>query len=252
VKCNIILLLNRAIASAETGAILVSPFVGSIYNWHKKSGGKDLDTTEDPAGRSVRDIYGYSKSNGIETIVMGAVSQRQPDQGAGRMQSAYDLAGPYGRGCVRWGELTRVLAPTAAEPRSFRTAEDGICHWFVSEDVIDIKHPGPASRMDENTSRWIMNEDATETEKLAESIRVFANNLKALRRRIGERLQRVPRRCHGQEEMQSRDDRGVPPERLNVSKRPIAGRGAGVVAAFRVPRRGRAPAPVLSQGGRRG
>jgi transaldolase len=74
VKCNMTLLLNRAqaVASAEAGAFLISPFVGRIYDWHKKSGGKDLSADEDPGVRSVRDIYGYYKSNGIETIVMGA------------------------------------------------------------------------------------------------------------------------------------------------------------------------------------
>ncbi len=74
VKCNMTLLLNRAqaIASAEAGAFLISPFVGRIYDWHKKSGGKDFAAAEDPGVRSVRDIYGYYKSNGIETIVMGA------------------------------------------------------------------------------------------------------------------------------------------------------------------------------------
>jgi transaldolase len=87
------------------------------------------------------------------------------------------------------GELKRVLAPAAAEPRSLRTAEDGICHWFVSEDSVDVKHPDPAGPMDETTFRWIMNEDAMATEKLAEGIRVFAHDLKMLRRRIGEHLQ---------------------------------------------------------------
>jgi transaldolase len=80
------------------------------------------------------------------------------------------------------------LAPTAAQPRSLRTAEDGICHWFVSEDAVDIKHLDLAGPMDETTFRWIMNEDAMATEKLSEGIRVFANDLKTLRRRIAERL----------------------------------------------------------------
>ena len=78
------------------------------------------------------------------------------------------------------GELKLALMPAAAEPRSLRTAEDGICHWFVGEDAVDIKHPDPAGPMDETTFRWIMNEDAMATEKLAEGIRVFANDLKTL------------------------------------------------------------------------
>lgn len=81
------------------------------------------------------------------------------------------------------------MAPTAAEPRSLRPAEDRICHWFVSEDAVDIKHPDPAGPIDETTFRWIMNEDAMATEKLAEGIRMFAHDLKTLRRRIAERLQ---------------------------------------------------------------
>jgi transaldolase len=61
VKCNMTLLLNRAqaIASAEAGAFVISPFVGRIYDWHKKSGGKDFTADEDPGVRSVPDIYGY-------------------------------------------------------------------------------------------------------------------------------------------------------------------------------------------------
>lgn len=73
-KCNITLLLNRAraIASADAGAFLISPFVGRIYDWHKKSAGKDFTAGEDPGVCSVRDSYGYYESNGVETIVMGA------------------------------------------------------------------------------------------------------------------------------------------------------------------------------------
>jgi transaldolase len=59
----------------------------------------------------------------------------------------------------------------------------------VSEDAVDIKHPDTEGPMDETTFRWIMNEDAMATEKLAEGIRVFAYDLQTLRRRIAERLQ---------------------------------------------------------------
>lgn len=191
VKCNMTLLLNRAqaIASAEAGAFLISPFVGRIYDWHKKSGGKDFDAGEDPGVRSVRDIYGYYKSNGIETIVMGAsfrnTGQIEALAGCDRLAITPALMDAL---ASEGGELKRVLAPTAAEPRSLRTAEDGICHWFMSEDAVDIKHLDPAGPMDETTFRWIMNEDAMATEKLSEGIRVLANDLKTLRRRTAERL----------------------------------------------------------------
>ena len=58
----------------------------------------------------------------------------------------------------------------------------------MSEDAVDIKHLDPAGPMDETTFRWIMNEDAMATEKLAEGIRVFLHDLQTLRRRIVERL----------------------------------------------------------------
>ncbi|WP_439407388.1 transaldolase [Bradyrhizobium sp. DASA03076] len=191
VRCNMSLLLNRAqaIASAEAGAFLISTFVGRVYDWHKKSSRKDFDAAEDPGVRSVRDIYGYYKSNGIETIVIGAsfrnTGQIEALAGCDRLAIApafMDALASEG------GEVKRVLAPTAAEPRSLRTASDGICHWFVSEDAVDIKHLDPAGPMDETTFRWIMNEDAMATEKLSEGIRVLANDLKTLRRRIVERL----------------------------------------------------------------
>ncbi|MBZ9894574.1 MULTISPECIES: transaldolase [unclassified Mesorhizobium] len=191
VKCNMTLLLNRAqaIASAEAGAFLISPFVGRIYDWHKKSSGRDFTADEDPGVRSVRDIYGYYKSNGIETIVMGAsfrnTGQIEALAGCDRLTIAPALMDAL---ASEEGRIKRVLAPTAPEPRSLRTAEDEICHWFVSEDAVDLKHLAPEGPMDETTFRWIMNEDAMATEKLAEGIRVFANDLKVLRRRIAERL----------------------------------------------------------------
>jgi transaldolase len=63
-------LLNRAqaIASAEAGAVVISPFVGRIYDWHKKSSGKDFTADEDPGVRSVLDIHDYYKSNGHEPV----------------------------------------------------------------------------------------------------------------------------------------------------------------------------------------
>jgi transaldolase len=137
----------------------------------------------------VRDIYNYYKSNDIETIVMGAsfrnTSQIEALAGCDRLTIAPGLMDAL---ASEEGEIKRVLAPIPAEPRSLRTEEDAICHWFVSEDAVDIKHPDPEGPMDETTFRWIMNEDAMATEKLAEGIRIFAHDLKTLRRTIAERL----------------------------------------------------------------
>jgi transaldolase len=191
VMCNMTLLLNRAqaVASAEAGAYLISPFVGRIYDWHKKSAGKDFSADEDPGVRSVRDIYRYYKSNGVQTIVMGAsfrnTGQIEALAGCDRLTIAPALMDAL---ASEEGKLERVLVPGSGESRSLRSPEDGICHWFVGEDAVDIKHPDPDGPMDETTFRWIMNEDAMATEKLAEGIRVFARDLQTLRKRIGDRL----------------------------------------------------------------
>jgi transaldolase len=191
VKCNMTLLLNwaQAIASAEAGAFLVSPFVGRIYDWYKNSSGKDFAAGDDPGVRSVRDIYGYYKSNGVETIVMGA-SFRKTDQIealAGCDRQIPSSAVRRERGSAAAGIKARLSSPSS-DARASISAGAIVSHWFVGEDAVDIKHPEPAGPMDETTFRWIMNEDAIATEKLAEGIRVFANDLKTLRRRIAERL----------------------------------------------------------------
>ena len=192
IMCNMTLLLNRAqaIASAEAGAFLISPFVGRIYDWHKKLAGRDLTPEEDPGVRSVRDIYNYYKANGIPTIVMGAsfrnTGQIEALAGCDRLTIAPALLEALS---AEEGKLDRALDPNTLSPTPLREATDSICRWFVGEDAVDIKHPEPSDPIDEIAFRWIMNEDAMATEKLAEGIRVFANDLKTLRRRIAERLQ---------------------------------------------------------------
>lgn len=82
VDCNLTLLFSmvQAAASSDAGTFLISPFVGRITDWYKKSEGYDGYLAEqDPGVRSVRAIYDYYKSNGISTVVMGA-SFRNTDQ----------------------------------------------------------------------------------------------------------------------------------------------------------------------------
>jgi transaldolase len=191
VKCNMTLLFNRAqaIASADAGAFLISPFVGRIYDWHKKAEGRDFRADEDPGVRSVRDIYNHFKIEGIETIVMGAsfrnIGQIRALAGCDRLTIAPALLDALESSN---DELQRVLSPGAVPEQPMRRPTDAICHWFVSEDAIDIKRPGPSDAIDEVTFRWIMNEDAMATEKLAEGIRTFAMDLQELRHQVGRRL----------------------------------------------------------------
>ena len=64
--------IKQAVACAEAGVTLISPFVGRILDWYKKSTGRDFAAKEDPGVKSVTKIYNYYKNHGYKTIVMGA------------------------------------------------------------------------------------------------------------------------------------------------------------------------------------
>ena len=74
VNCNLTLMfsLPQAIAAAEAGAFLISPFVGRILDWYKAANKKDYDAQDDPGVKSVQAIFNYYKKYGYKTIVMGA------------------------------------------------------------------------------------------------------------------------------------------------------------------------------------
>jgi transaldolase len=74
IHCNLTLLfgLHQAIAVADAGATLMSPFVGRILDWYKKDTGKDYEGADDPGVQSVTRIYNYLKKFGYKTVVMGA------------------------------------------------------------------------------------------------------------------------------------------------------------------------------------
>lgn len=167
IDCNLTLLFSmaQAVACADAGAFLISPFVGRITDWYKKSTGTDsYAPDEDPGVLSVRSIYDYYKSNGIRTIVMGA-SFRNIDQ-------IKALAG-----C---DNLT--IAPKLLDELSSDTS-----------DLVRVLSPDSASGvaavdMDEATFRWQLNANAMATEKLAEGIRGFDADHQKLIALVAERL----------------------------------------------------------------
>ena len=167
IDCNLTLLFSQAqaIACAEAKVFLISPFVGRILDWYKKSTGKDFTAEEDPGVLSVRDIYNYYKANDIKTVVMGASFRN-----TGEIEA---LAG-----CDR---LT--IAPNLLDELS---NDQGKLERKLSPETIK-----PASKIavDEKTFRWMMNEDAMATEKLAEGIRAFAKDLATLRTMVQKELQ---------------------------------------------------------------
>jgi transaldolase len=161
IDCNLTLLfsLAQAAACADAGAFLISPFVGRITDWYKKAQGVDgFAPDQDPGVQSVRKIYDYYKSNGIDTVVMGA-SFRNTDQikalaGCDNLTIAPKLLDALSE---EDAELPRALSPKGASGM---------------KRIL----------MDESTFRWSMNSDAMATEKLAEGIRNFdADNQKLLK-----------------------------------------------------------------------
>jgi transaldolase len=167
IDCNMTLLFSlvQAMASAEAGVYLISPFVGRILDWHVKNEGKKFAPEEDPGVHSVRGIYAAYKSRDIKTIVMGASFRS-----AGEVEQ---LAG-----CDR---LT--ISPTIMEELSKDT---GTLTRRLSPQNYGTVPPLP--NVDEKSFRWLMNEDAMATEKLSEGIRVFAADLRKLHQSIAERL----------------------------------------------------------------
>jgi len=165
IHCNLTLLFSfaQAVACAEAGVTLISPFVGRIYDWHKKTRAvDDIDPADDPGVASVTRIYNYYKKFGYETQVMGA-SFRKTTQ-------ILDLAG-----CDLLTISPDLLAKLASTEREVprRLAPE-------SAAASDASHIA----LDEEAFRWMHNEDAMATEKLAEGIRLFDTDANKLKKSI--------------------------------------------------------------------
>jgi len=152
IRCNMTLLfsLPQAAACADAGAQLISPFVGRIYDWYKKSTGQEYAGADDPGVQSVRRIYAYYKHFGYRTEVMGA-SFRNPSQ-------ILELAG-----CDLLTISPELLQQLAAA--------DGTVERKLKPDAASAGLE--KLQLDEPAFRLALNEDAMATEKLAEGIRLF-------------------------------------------------------------------------------
>lgn len=167
IDCNITLVFSlvQALAAAEAGAFLISPFVGRILDWHKKATGQDYTARTDPGVLSVQRIFSVFKAQGYSTIIMGASFRN-----LGEIEA---LAG-----CDR---LT--IAPALLD----ELARD---HGALDR-ALDAKAVAPAPKappLDEPVFRFALNEDAMATEKLAEGIRLFTADLARLHEKIAARL----------------------------------------------------------------
>jgi transaldolase len=154
IHCNMTLLFSfaQALACADAGVTLISPFVGRIYDWHKQARKvDDIPIEEDPGVASVTRIYNYYKKHGYKTQVMGA-SFRKTAQilalaGCDLLTIAPDLLEKLAKA---EGDVPRKLSPEKAQ----------------TESLDKLK-------LDEKSFRWMHNEDTMTTEKLAKSIRRF-------------------------------------------------------------------------------
>jgi transaldolase len=160
INCNMTLLFSfaQAVACAEAGARLISPFVGRILDWYKKSTGKDYAGHEDPGVKSVTEIYTYYKKFGYTTEVMGAsfrnIGEIQELAGCDLLTISPQLLGELQANTT---PLARKLDANAAKS-------------------ADLKK----TSFDEKSFRLALNEDAMATEKTAEGIRVFAADIRKL------------------------------------------------------------------------
>jgi len=151
VNMTLMFSLAQAVAAADAGATLISPFVGRILDWYKKNTGKDFKGAEDPGVQSVSTIYNYYKKFGYKTEVMGASFRNTSE--------IVELAG-----CDLLTISPNLLADLAKS--------DAPIERKLSPDT---SHSDPVQRIDvtEKEFRWHVNGDPMATEKLAEGIRSF-------------------------------------------------------------------------------
>jgi transaldolase len=168
IHCNLTLLFSfaQAVACAEAGVQLISPFVGRILDWHKAATGKDYAADEDPGVLSVRAIYNYYKKFGYETEVMGASFR---NKGEILALAGCDLL------TISPGLLAELQASTDPVIAHLTAAE------AAKSDAVKIT-------LDEKAFRFMLNEDAMATEKTAQGIRSFAADIVKLEKLVEEMI----------------------------------------------------------------
>ncbi len=150
--------MPQAIACADAGATLISPFVGRILDWFKKAEGKDFAPVDDPGVLSVTEIYNYYKKHGIKTQVMGASFRNSGE--------ILELAG-----C----DLLTIAPPLLKELES---ATGAVPHKLDAAKAKGMEIP--PLKIDQKSFHWMLCDNAMAVEKLMEGIRNFAHDLMKL------------------------------------------------------------------------
>lgn len=169
INCNLTLLFSfaQAVACAEAEVRLISPFVGRILDWHKKDRGvTEIAPQEDPGVLSVKNIYNYYKKFGYKTQVMGASFRN--------IGEITELTG-----C----DLLTISPALLKELESTKgTLQPQLTPEIASKSDLE------KISVNEKTFRWMLNEDAMATEKLAEGIRNFTKDLLKLEEQMKKKL----------------------------------------------------------------
>lgn len=162
IHCNLTLLfgLPQAIACADAGVTLISPFVGRVLDWYKKTTGETYTAQTDPGVVSVKEIYNYYKSNGYNTIILGASFRN--------IGEICELAG------------CDLLTISPALMQELAETEGDLVRNLDPDSV----EPVAATPLNEIDFRWALNQDPMATEKLSEGIRLFTRDLEKLKQKI--------------------------------------------------------------------
>lgn len=166
IKCNLTLIFSmaQAIACAEAGVFLISPFVGRINDFWTKKLNKEFKAEEEPGVLLVKEIFNYYKFHKYQTVIMAA-SLRTPE-------SVIEISG-----------CDRITMPPGIIEK--------LCSMnIVVDKKLDETKVTETKKLclNENTFRWMLNEDEVGTDKLAEGIRLFAKDSKKLEDLLREKL----------------------------------------------------------------
>ena len=161
--------LVQAIAGAEAGAYLISPFVGRILDWYKAAMKKEFPAKEDPGVKSVGAIFNYYKKYGYKTIVMGASFRN--------IGEITELAG-----C---DYLT--ISPNLLE--DLYNSKDAVPQKLDSKDAASLDIPRRNYINDEALFRFDFNEEQMAVEKLREGISKFAADAVTLKGILRQKLE---------------------------------------------------------------
>jgi len=173
INCNLTLMFSlvQAIAAAEAGAFLISPFVGRILDWYKAAMKKDFPAAEDPGVKSVQSIFNYYKKHGHKTIVMGASFRN--------VGEITELAG-----C---DYLT--ISPNLLE--DLYNSTDKVPQKLIAEDASSLDIPKRSYIKDEGLYRFDFNEEQMAVEKLREGISKFAADAVTLKGILREKVEKA-------------------------------------------------------------